>query len=158
MYFNSWNQENREKPRRMNSLPESLSCDWSRDVLLFCRSWRRRKKWKRRRRRRPTTETHLPMAQWVGRRELASWPFVLAALIMQVSLQPPPPPVQLLLTRRFVWVVKRHRCFSFASLWTFFFRWCPPTKSSLVDNPSGEETRTPKHDAFECPWRALENL
>lgn len=36
-------------------------------------------------------------------REVASWPFVLAALIMQVSLlPPPPPPVQSLLVRRFV--------------------------------------------------------
>lgn len=31
------------------------------------------------------------------RRGPASWPFVLAPLIMQVSLHPPPPPVQLLL-------------------------------------------------------------
>lgn len=44
------------------------------------------------------------------RRELASWPFVLAALIMQVSLHPPPPPVQPLSAQSFVWVVKWHRC------------------------------------------------
>lgn len=72
-------------------LNECTLREWSADsVLLFCRSWKRRKKQKqrrkRRRRSRPRAGTHLPMAPWVWDTNPAAWPFVLAPLVVQVSL------------------------------------------------------------------------